>query len=75
MSNNNGYTLKVMQGSKTVFTVQVAKGKTSYTFKNTKAQLKKLKKSKKYTFTLVAKGKGSYKNSKTAKLQKAVAMK
>ena len=68
VSNNNGYTLKVMQGKKTVFTVQVKKNKTSHTF--TKTQLKKLKKGKKYHFTLKAKGKGNYKNSKTVKSKK-----
>ena len=72
VANNNGYTLKVMQGKKTVFKVQIKKNKTSYKF--TKAQLKKLKKGKKYTFTLVAKGKGNYSKSKTAK-SKAVIMK
>lgn len=65
VANNNGYSLKVMQGKKTVFTVKIKKNKTSHKF--TKTQLKKLKKGNKYHFTLVAKGKGNFKNSKAAK--------
>gem|GEM_PF-4456058 len=65
VANNNGYILKVMQGKKTIFKVQVKKNKTGYKF--TKKQLKKLKKGKKYAFTLLAKGTGNYTNSKIAK--------
>jgi len=62
VKNNNGYTLVIKQGSKTVKTVQIKKNKTSY-----KIPKNLLKKGKKYSFTLVAKGTGNYKNSKVAK--------
>jgi len=62
VKNNNGYTLKVLRGKKVIKTVQIKKGKTSYTIpKNL------LKKGKTYRFTLVAKGTGNYTNSKLAK--------
>ena len=64
VKNNSGYTLKVMQGKKTVFTKQVGKNKKSYKF--TKAQARKLQKGKTYKLTLVAKGTGKYMNSKSA---------
>jgi len=72
VTNNSGYTLKVLQGKKQVLKINIKKDNTSHTF--TKKQLKKLKKKKKYSFTLVAKGKGRYANSKVAK-SKAVKMK
>ena|GEM_PF-5751800 len=62
VSNNNGYTLKIMQGKKIIKTVQIKKGKTSY-----KIPKKLLKKGNKYYITLVAKGTGNYKKSKSAK--------
>jgi uncharacterized protein YjdB len=62
VAHNNGYTLKIMQGKKTVKTVNVKKGKTSYAVPK-----KLLKKGKYYHFTLVAKGAGNYKNSAPAK--------
>jgi len=70
VKNNNGYTLQVKLGSKTVLTKQIKKGKTSYTF--TKADKKKFKSGKKYKFTLVAKGTGNYTKSPvaTSKTQK-----
>ncbi|MCL2083105.1 MAG: M23 family metallopeptidase [Oscillospiraceae bacterium] len=66
--NNNGYTLKIMYGKKTVVTTNIKKNKKSHTF--TKTQLKKLKRGKKYHVTLVAKGTGNFKNSTTAKSKK-----
>jgi len=72
VANNNGYTLKLMQGKKTILTKQLKKNAKSYTF--SKKELKKFKKGKKYTFTLVAKGTGAYKNSAAAK-SKAVILK
>jgi len=62
VSNNNGYTLKIMQGKKVIKVAQIKKGKTSY-----KIPKGLFKKGKRYIFTLVAKGRGNYKNSKTAK--------
>lgn len=62
VANNNGYTLKIMQGKKRMRTIQIKKGKTSY-----KIPKKLFKKGKKYKFTLVAKGKGKFINSKLAK--------
>ena len=61
VANNNGYTLKIRQGKKVVKTVQIKKGRTSYTIPK-----RLLKKGKKYNFTLVAKGTGKYKNSAAA---------
>ena len=72
VKNNNGYTLKVMQGKKTIITRQIKKNGTVYSF--TKADKKKFKKGKKYTFTVVTKGKGNFTKSKSAK-SKAVVLK
>lgn|GEM_PF-375608 len=62
VANNNGYTLKILQGKKVIKTVQIKKGKGSYTIpKNL------LKKGKTHRFELVAKGTGIYMNSKSVK--------
>ena len=61
VANNSGYTLKIYNGKKVIKTVQIKKGKTSYTIPK-----KLLKKGKSYKFTLVAKGTGNYANSKAA---------
>ena len=68
VANNSGYTLKIMQGSKTVYTAKIAKGKTSFTLSSKVKKL--LKKGVSYHFTLVANGTGRYKNSSTAKSSK-----
>ena len=72
VSNNNGYTLKVMQGKKTILNKNIKKNQKSYTF--TKSEKKKFKKGKKYTVTLVAKGSANFTKSKLAK-SKAVILK
>jgi len=69
VKNNNGYTLKIMQGKKTVLTKKIKKNAKSYKF--TAKDKKKLKKGKSYTATLIAKETGIYKSSKPAKSKAA----
>jgi hypothetical protein len=62
VKNNSGYTLKITQGKKTLRTVQVKRGRTSW-----KIPKKLFKRGNSYRFTLLAKGSGNFRNSKTAR--------
>jgi hypothetical protein len=64
VSNNNGYTLRVMRGSRQVFKVEVNRNQTRHNF--TASQRRQLARAGRYTFTLVAKGRGNFTNSQRA---------
>ncbi|MCL2013888.1 MAG: choice-of-anchor I family protein [Oscillospiraceae bacterium] len=64
VSNNNGYTLRIMRGNKQVFSKTISKNKRRYTF--TAKERAKLTPGR-YTSTLVVRGRGNYSNSRQAR--------
>ena len=60
-ANNNGYTLRILQGNKVIITAQIRRNTTRF---NVPRNL--LKKGRTYKFTLIAKGTGRFSNSKVA---------